>query len=247
MEMNIFIKNQVMNQKDAYCLSKDLELLKEYNGDDFFVTKTSTKKMTLIPQFWWGNITNPKLIVFANNPSYKCEHNSNLSDDKDNEDNNTREYLERNIFRPDKFNCDFINSNSDAYFSFWWKNKFFENNKVNLNNIGIFNLIGYYSKNSSFFNKKILLHSHILQFSNQLIEYIQSNSDVILTFVWKGSVDYWRRAIGKDNFSKMCKNRKIYVANKGHRYSPRLNGACRFIIETNKYDETDCLNIDDFK
>ena len=241
--MEISIKNKLISTNDVFCLDGDLSLLNKYYGEKCFVKKTSNGFKTLIPQFWWGNINNPKIIILANNPSYKKGYNSKTSDDIDNE--KYRKYLEDNIYRPNGFNCDFVKENIDAYFSYWWKTKFFENKEIDITKVGIFNLIGYYSKNSSFFNKEILEHSHMIRFANDLKEYCQSNDDIIIVFVWKGSVDYWRRALGKEKFYEIFKNKDVYIANKNRRFNPKLNGACRYHIDVNKYDESDFLNIDD--
>ena len=241
--MDISIKNKLVDKEKICCLPADEELLNRYHEDKGFVTKTCDESNTLIPQFWWENIKNPKIIILANNPSYKRHSNSGFSDDADNV--NCREYLINNIYRPQGFNCDFIKENKESYFAHWWGEKFFENYEIDINEVAIFNLLGYYSKNSSFFNKDILQHSHMKQFANELKDYCQSNEDVIIVFVWKGSLDFWKRSLGKDIFIKMFDNKKVYIANKGHRFNPKLNGACRYFINENKYYESDLLNINE--
>lgn len=109
----------------------------------------------LVPHLWWGEIDNPKIVVLAKNPHY------DISDVYESQNEELRKIFLENLLREENdkkiINALFSKNSvlSITTTANWWHEVFIEvNNKkaifdddfLEKNSIGIFNLFGYSSK-----------------------------------------------------------------------------------------------------
>ena len=88
----------------------------------------------MIPQFWWGNINEPSIVILGKNPSYRSGNgkfetrkgikNSEKNDDIDN--NCFIDQLKQNINRKKEGDNGplFSDSMIDSYVRYWWDSFF---------------------------------------------------------------------------------------------------------------------------
>lgn len=167
--------------------------------------------LTLIPQYWWGDIENEKLkaVIFGKNPRLNTNNELSLNDLTDNDTFSGE--LKRNKKFNDRdeqvFNLLFDENCSNAYFQKWWRDSFKEL-VSNMSGIAIYNMFGFYSGDS---DKEININeSHILMvkgIKEHIIKQIKSCKSIFL--LWKGSWSNWVDILGLDTF----KGKTIYVIN----------------------------------
>lgn len=200
------------NEKGGfYIASKDIAFFPRGQKDLLYNTK-------VYPQPWWGNIVNPKIVVLSLNPSY--------DEGADELDNAVfRNILEENLENPVSLFGNKFKNEYDVPFKYssvseWWRNVFSEiipndlledSDEINLfnENVGIFNLDGYHSKNVD------KLNSH-LSTSKKMVEYINSLAQCenrLFIFVWgKGTWD--KRGLKvTSNFIEVNKSHKNCIIN----------------------------------
>ncbi len=203
-------------QSDEYKNLQVSILSKEKDFDD------KIKAEELIPQFWWGNISNPSVVILGKNPSLKTDGDKN--DLKDINNKIIKQYFKNNINRKGKFNSNFLYEEKikDSYLVEWWNN-FFNIKDLDKNKVGIFNLFGCYSRNSDFINDNVLNKSHIkrVEGKEEKIRGALRNSKAII-FLWYGSIKQWEKVLGEDFFNDDILN-KIYIANYKNSFIPKLS------------------------
>ena len=174
----------------------------------------------LIPQPWFGNIKNPKILILGVNPSFTKEDQTDYENDKKDDNKDFSKFLKKNLDLSGR--DDDINwlVDSDSNLAKWWKKFFGIDNNVKAKkikeisaNIGILNYYGYNATNIS---DDIKLKSHVYLLDNLKERF--SNVEVIILLwkvkcynMWESIIEY----IG-------LKDKPVYYANvKNSRY-PRF-------------------------
>lgn len=215
-EIKLLQDNRSILEKDKELIERIKELF-EYNEDT-----------NLVPQCFWGNIKDPKIIILAKNPSHVA------SDDLDNK------YFSKTLInnlkienREDIINMLFSCTSIEGIpfelsgVSKWWRSFFDEN--INSNNKDSFmsdkciiNLCGYYKTNLAknideelywFYDKN--KENNI----NDIIDNVFKNNNLekIIT-VWSKNNNPWIKVLKKLGISKD----KIDQADKKNPYQPYL-------------------------
>lgn len=170
----------------------------------------------LVPQFYWGNIEKPRIVILGKNPSYS------IDDELDNK--YLRKYLKDNLDydnRDDKVvklltntDCDFSLSGTSR----WWRKAFdgwklFEecpDKNSFMKNVVIFNMFGFYSPS---LNEKPSKESYIDDNKkNKIIELLNDCEEIYI--MWKASIDWWfgENGLLKIEISEDMK-KKLYIVN----------------------------------
>ncbi len=221
----------------------------KWREDDF--------NLTVFPEPWWGNINDPKIIVLALNPSYvrsadeldtlvfkeffdkniKIENNQavNLFDD---------EITSNNI--------QFINSSVSE----WWRkvfeydDKFVPNFKdddnlldIIKNKVGIFNLIGYHSKNADCLKKSRnnpKTTDIIIKYLNEIIDNTD-NTNILFIFLW-GKNTWESYGLKTTDINYCIEINKNDSKDRGQ----NVNGEPKKVSSQNKYFKNK-ISYDDFK
>lgn len=191
------------------CLDNDIEKI------ELLMKYFAFSSNGLIPQPWFGNISNPKIVILGKNPGFKP--NGKRNDIKDNEE--LKNELERNLSIQNRNNSlSWIWEQDEEIFllPWWWKTKFFGNKSLDIikdysPNIGIFNLYSYYSYSSDFLDSKdFSLNSHlsILNFKSIL------EKSKVIVFLWGGAVKLYEEKLkfGKNYFENL--DIPVYIGNK---------------------------------
>jgi len=145
---------------------------------------------TLIPQPWWGNIENPKIIVLAKNPSYLD------SDDEYNRDPDFRNVLDKNLSATKRdqdlyLSSLFYNFKEKQVFKTWKKYlRGYKERNFNLDEIGIFNMFGYYRTHLDDYELKNSHINTISQVRKTIIDKILNDPEKVF-LLWEGTRNNW--------------------------------------------------------
>lgn len=234
-----------------YCINGNQELFEKYN----FISKTEDGKNTLVPQFWWGNLKEPSIVILAKNPSYKTKGKKN--DDRDNTKKEIREYFINNIKRNEpSFNSNFFDIIPDSFVVDWWKNKFFVQQELDdlKDKIAILNLFGYYSADSDYLGKisdDDLKKSHICKNKDKIKKIMEKDKVKAIIFLWQGSENVWNKVLSSDEkmkekfFDDELIKKKLYFANFKNGRNPKFIDiiSCNDKIEIEKMSKNNRDNI----
>jgi len=217
---NLQVSWELDDTIDSCFISKeDKEIFDKYHLYNKF-------KLHLHPHPWYGNIKDPEIVVLAINPSY-----ARNSDELDSEVYKEIFISNLQMFNKNRgaylFNEE-INGINNIPFKYssvseWWEKVFEEivtdengnlkdNDFLNSFNkkVGIFNLIGYHSANSTNLNCNGIKELNTVKNTVKYIEKLMNDEDKIFIFVWGKAL--WEK-IGK---LKIPEDTKCFVINDGN-------------------------------
>ena len=191
----------------------------------------------VLPQPYFWNIDDPKIVVLAKNPTYDIKYEKKETD-KLLEIYKEYKEDEANIIYDNGYNLLFEQYDKKTEKVLctkkWWSSTFGDlATTYGLENIkkktGIFNLCGYHSKSYFDVPKGILESGNVLPTQKCLREYLRKliKTDVLVIIIW-GEKD-WSNFLKDEYFDDQLKQGKIFVVNKG-------NSANRYITSSKQYD-----------
>lgn len=205
--------------------------------DEQNAIKTEVISSKLIPQFWWGDVSNTgemKAIILGRNPSLKIKSDirSKLTDLADNASDRLKKMLNDNLNIYDRsyeINNLLLNEEENAYFSYWWKNNAFSGLKLqSMNGIAIYNLFGFYS--SKFPDNIDYNQSHICKVDgirNYIRKQIENADNIFI--MWKSSWQMWKDVLNTNG--DIFEGKNIYIVNGNCSRNTQLQNAVKMSIE----------------
>ena len=202
----ICVDNEDMNF-DSYVSKKDYENIEEDNKNEFIYFYQTH----VLPQPFFGNIKNPKIVVLAKNPAYdifnEFDEFDKLKKKYGLQSNNDENLINFIINNGNKLLFD--NEFSDSCTQKWWKTIFKDllpddGFETLLNKIGIFNLCGYHSRSYYEFPKRFLKDKDKDYFETQIalkehLEAIKKEcKKPIFIIIW--GEQEWRNFLPEDFF-----------------------------------------------
>lgn len=161
------IQNRVSN--------KDSSVLYENKREDIKLNLSYFYQTHLLPQPWWGNIIDPKVIVLALNPSYDP-----INDEKDERIPGVIESLNNNLISGQHTMNWFKFQDAEA--TKWWMRTLGDSyNKNDLDliykNVGFFNFCGYHRDSFKNVTQKCLIKKP--SFSKGLRNFVDTFDDIV--------------------------------------------------------------------
>lgn len=220
--------NEIKGKEFGYsCLfEKNDDIVKKFVNNKAKKEKLSRinprDDVVLVPQLFWGDFDNPDIVILGKNPSY--------SEDDEKDNSNYQTFLKENLefskhknneeFTKHKNNkiMNFLSFNSEKEENFhaieWWKKSFAGTNDFSNKKVAVFNLYGYYAKESSdvLFNKDMAYKTHIYldNHIDDIKELINSENCKAVFILWSKCVNIWSALLG-DCFNNNIG--KIFVVN----------------------------------
>lgn len=200
---------ELKEKNGMFVATADEEIIVKKLNSSNFSTGVMKFNFNLKPFPWWGNISQPKIVVLVLNPKYEKEE-----EDKNEQDlHKKRKSFENNLKNNKTINwLDFVDEANLTVSEKWWKNTFndiiVELDKKNkskdliYDSVGFFELYGYYSKSFKDtslknINKSEFDHSDILPTQKALFEHINYLMKVekppLLVIIW--GQKHWREYI----------------------------------------------------
>lgn len=241
----IFFNSSIQSLNfDSYISEEDFEHIKEDKRNEFF----NFYQTHVLPQPFFGNIEDPKIVVLAKNPAYDIFNEVVEFDalkkgyiSKHNEDENLINFIS-NGGNDTLFDNEFLDENNNCYCTKKWWNTVFKDLlpeggiKKILTKIGIFNLCGYHSRSYYEFPKYFLKDEKVC-FPTQtaLKEHLkQLPNGTIFIIIW-GEPE-WIRFLKDEDEDNFFKNRHLLVVNKnkdGKSYSTK-----RTIVNSDNFNKS---------
>ena len=161
-----------------------------------------------VPQYYWGNINTPKIVVLGKNPSLRIEPDKHKRSD----------FIDNCKFEPELTeNLNITNASdrtkiinnylfrermkTDSYVGYWWNKslgKLMREKNLIGDDICIFNISGEYSKTTD--NKPETKLINNIKINNlSAIEHIKNlinNKTVNIYIMWKKSISWWEEILG---------------------------------------------------
>jgi hypothetical protein len=183
----------------------------------------------LIPQFFWGDLTSPNIIILGKNPVYSIDDEIDNRDFSSflNQNLKTNERDEETVNLLTNLKSKFASSGTSR----WWRKSFkgwsdfsdenikFEDLPLNKRcnfmseyKIAIFNMYGFYSKslNSRPNNKSYIIEN---DFKEELVSIISNAKKIYI--MWEASLNWW---FGKDgildlDIHNLANKVEVYIVN----------------------------------
>lgn len=233
---------ELIEENGRFIAKADKNLIESHISSDNFSSGDIKFNFNLKPFPWWGNITNPKIIVLALNPKYEKDEKDKHEQNKHKENHSFEKNLANN---PTIDWLDFKEKEELTVSQKWWKRTFDDIieilNKKNKSKdliykkIGIFELYGYYSK--SFSDKGCIERVNLNEFGSAVILPTQAALFKHLNFLMKQDcppllVIIWGQKYWVANIEDLSKE----TDDLGIDYIDTINTATHYLSKNNLRD-----------